>query len=87
MKKIKVELESLIFNIMLPESQTFLDELNEEITNKNESKDIIEAKKDVEFFIEELNQILKLIEENKLSNKDAKVMYKKLRLMLDEHKH
>lgn len=44
MKKIEVELESLIFNIMIPESQAFLDELNEEITNKNESKDIIEAK-------------------------------------------
>ena len=87
MKNIKVELESIIFNVMLPESQAFLDELNEEIENGNEEKEIIEAKKDVVSFIEELNQILKLIEEKKLSNKDAKDMYKKIRNMIDEHKH
>jgi hypothetical protein len=67
-KNIKVELESIIFNVMLPESQAFLDELNEEIKNGNEEKEIIEAKKDVVSFIEELSQILKLIEEKKLSN-------------------
>ena len=86
-KNIKVELESIIFNVMLPESQAFLDELNEEIENGNEEKEIIEAKKDVISFIEELNQILKLIEEKKLSNKDAKDMYKKIRNMIDEHEH
>lgn len=86
-KNIKVELESIIFNVMLPESQAFLDELNEEIENGNEEKEIIEAKKDVISFIEELNQILKLIEEKKLSNKDAKIMYKKIRNMIDEHEH
>lgn len=72
---------------MLPESQAFLDELNEEIENGNEEKEIIEAKKDVVSFIEELNQILELIKEKKLSNKDAKDMYKKIRNMLDEHEH
>ena len=86
-KNIKVELESIIFNVMLPESQAFLDELNEEIEKGNEEKEIIEAKKDVISFIEELNQILKLIEEKKLSNKDAKDMYKKIRNMIDEHEH
>lgn len=86
-KNIKVELESIIFNVMLPESQAFLDELNEEINNGNEEKEIIEAKKDVISFIEELSQILKLIEEKKLSDNDAKDMYKKIRNMIDEHEH
>lgn len=86
-KNIKVELESIIFNVMLPESQAFLDELNEEIENGNEEKEIIEAKKDVISFIEELSQILKLIEEKKLSDNDAKDMYKKIRNMIDEHEH
>ncbi|WP_321467770.1 hypothetical protein [Halarcobacter sp.] len=85
MKNIKVELESIIFNVMLPESQVFLDELNEEIEKGNKEEEIIEAKKDIVSFIEELNQVLKLIEEKKLSNKDAKDMYKKIRNMLDEH--
>lgn len=87
MKNIKVELESIIFNVMLPESQAFLDELNEEINNGNEEKEIIEAKKDVISFIEELSHVLKLIEEKKLSNNDAKIMYKKIRNMIDEHEH
>ena len=86
-KNIKVELESIIFNVMLPESQAFLDELNEEIENGNEEKEIIEAKKDVISFIEELSHVLKLIEEKKLSNNDAKIMYKKIRNMIDEHEH
>lgn len=86
MKNIKVELESIIFNVMIPESQAFLDELNEEIEKGNE-EEIIEAKKDIVSFIEELSQILKLIEEKKLSNNDAKIMYKKIRNMLDEHEH
>ncbi|BAK73297.1 hypothetical protein AVENP_0621 [Arcobacter venerupis] len=85
MKNIKVELESIIFNVMLPESQAFLDELNEEIEKGNEEEEIIEAKKDIASFIEELNQVLKLIEEKRLSNKDAKDIYKKIRNMLDEH--
>ncbi|RZV13525.1 DNA repair protein Rad50 [Aliarcobacter butzleri] len=85
MKNIKVELESIIFNVMLPESQAFLDELNEEIEKGNQEEEIIEAKKDIASFIEELNQVLKLIEEKRLSNKDAKDIYKKIRNMLDEH--
>jgi hypothetical protein len=84
-KNIKVELESIIFNVMLPESHAFLDELNEEIEKGNEEEEIIEAKKDIASFIEELNQVLKLIEEKRLSNKDAKDMYKKIRNMIDEH--
>ena len=87
MKNIKVELESIIFNVMLPELEAFLDELSEEIKKGNEEEEIIEAKKDIVSFIEELNQILKLIEEKKLSNKDAKNTYKKIRNMLDEHDH
>ena len=87
MKNIKVELESIIFNVMLPELQAFLNELNEEIEKGNEEEEIIEAKKDIVSFIEELNQVLKLIDEKKISNKDAKDMYKKIRNMLDEHEH
>ncbi len=85
MKNIKVELESIIFNVMVPESQAFLDELNEEIKKGNEKEEITEAKKDITYFIEELNHVLKLIDEKKLSNKDAKDIYKKIRNMLDEH--
>lgn len=85
MENIKVELESIIFNVMLPESEAFLSELNEGIENGNKVEDIIEAKKDVELFIEELSQILKLIEEDKITDEEAQTIYEKIRVMLDEH--
>ncbi|MCT7910545.1 hypothetical protein N5912_01765 [Arcobacter lacus] len=85
MDNIKLKLESIIFEVMLPESQAFLTELNEEIEKGNESNEIIDAKKDVEAFLEELSQILKLIEEDKISNEDAEIMYEKIRAMIDEH--
>ena len=41
--------------------------------------------KDVELFIEELSQILKLIEEDKITDEEAQTIYEKIRVMLDEH--
>lgn len=82
MKNIKVELESIVFNVMLPESQALLDELNEEIEKGNEEEEIIEAKKDIVSFIEELNQVLKLIEEKNYQIKMQKICIKKLEICL-----
>lgn len=87
MQDIKVELESIIFNVMLPHTQAFLDDLNEEIDSGNDEEEIIGAKKDMDSFIQELNQILNLIEEDKITDEEAQVIYEKIRAMLDEHKH
>ena len=70
---------------MLPESEEYLEELNLLIKNDTTNQDDIEAKKDIESFIEDLKTILELIKENKLSNEDAKSVYEKIVTMLEEH--
>jgi len=85
MKNIKKELKEVIVDTMLPESEEYLKELNIAIKNKTANPDEIEAKKDVESFIEELKNILEVIAENKLSNEDSKNVYDKIITMLNEH--
>ena len=85
MENIKDELKKVIIDVMLPESEEYLEELNLSIKNDTTNQDDIEAKKDIESFIEELKTILELIKENKLSNEDAKSVYEKIVTMLEEH--
>ncbi len=58
MINIKLELKNVVEQTMIPESKAFLDELNELISSNNACNDDIEAKKDMESFLQELNTIL-----------------------------
>jgi CCR4-NOT transcriptional regulation complex NOT5 subunit len=70
---------------MLPESKTLLNELDEMITNNSTSEDELEAKKDMEYFLEELQTILKTIDNNQLNDKEAEEIYEKINFMLEMH--
>ncbi|WP_108063953.1 DNA repair protein Rad50 [Poseidonibacter lekithochrous] len=85
MKNIKEELKSVILDVMLPETETYLEELNKAIDNKSASEDEIDAREDIVSFIEELKTILEVISEDKLSDEDAKNVYEKITTMLEEH--
>ena len=85
MKNIKEELKNVILDVMLPETETYLGELNKAIDNKSASEDEIVAREDIVSFIEELKTILEVISEDKLSDEDAKNVYEKITTMLEEH--
>lgn len=85
MKNIKEELKNVILDVMLPETETYLEELNKAIDNKSASEDEIDAREDIVSFIEELKTILEVISEDKLSDEDAKNVYEKITTMLEEH--
>jgi hypothetical protein len=85
MENIKEELKNVIIDVMLPESEEYRNELTLEIENKTENKDEVEAKEDIEDFINELENILEVIEENKLTDKEAQLVYDKIIAMLNEH--
>ncbi|QKJ21664.1 DNA repair protein Rad50 [Poseidonibacter lekithochrous] len=85
MKNIKEELKNVILDVMLPETETYLEELNKAIDNKSASEDEINAREDIVSFIEELKTILEVISEDKLSDEDAKNVYEKITTMLEEH--
>ena len=61
-----MKLKDIIEKIMIPESKTFLNELDEMIKNNSSSEDDLEAKKDMEYFLEELQTILKSIDNNQI---------------------
>ena len=79
-----MKLKDIIEKIMIPESKTFLNELDEMINN-NTSTDDLEAKKDMEYFLEELQTILKTINNNQLNDKEAEEIYEKINFMLEMH--
>ena len=54
-----MKLKDIIEKIMIPESKAFLNELDEIIKNNSSSEDDLEAKKDMEYLLEELQTILK----------------------------
>lgn len=85
MKNIKEELKNVILDVMLPETETYLEELNKAIDNKSASEDEIDAREDIVSFIEELKTILEVISEDKLSDEDAKNVYEKITTMLEDH--
>jgi len=85
MENIKEELKKVIEKVMLPESEDYSKELANLIVRNDASQDDIDAKEDIDAFIEELKNILKIVKENKLSNEEAEGIYEKIITMLNEH--
>ncbi|WP_157353141.1 DNA repair protein Rad50 [Aliarcobacter butzleri] len=82
---IQMKLKDSIEKIMIPESKSFLNELDEMIKNNSSSEDDLEAKKDMEYFLEELQTILKSIDNNQINDKEAEEIYEKINFMLEMH--
>ena len=80
-----MKLKDIIEKIMIPESKTFLNELDEMINNNTSTDDDLEAKKDMEYFLEELQTILKTINNNQINDKEAEEIYEKINFMLEMH--
>lgn len=85
MENKKEELKKVIEDVMLPESEDYSKELDSLITKENANQDDIEAKEDIDSFIDELKSILEIIEDDKLSDEEAEGIYEKIVLMLNEH--
>lgn len=85
MENVKEELKKVILEVMLPETQTYLEEINSAIASGSASEEDIEAKGDIEGFINELNTIVEVVETNEISDEDAQFVYDKIKSMLDEH--
>lgn len=80
MSDIKNELKKVIAETIIPETEDYLEELHEEITEENK-----ETIRDMESFLVELQNILLAIEENKITDEEAEEVYDKIMNMLDEH--
>jgi len=85
MENKKEELKKVIEELMLPESEDYSKELESLISEKNANQDDIDAKEDIDSFIDELKNILEIVEEDKLSDEEAEGIYEKIIKMLNEH--
>jgi len=85
MTDIKNELKQVIVETMIPETEDYLEELHESYGNKTIEDDDKETIRDMESFLVELQNILLLIEENKITDEEAKDVYEKIIAMLNEH--
>lgn len=80
-----MKLKDIIEKIMIPESKAYLNELDEIIRNNESSQDDLDAKEDMESFLQELEAILKAIDKNEISDDEASEVYEKINHMLEEH--
>lgn len=82
---IKMKLKDIIEKIMIPESKAYINELDEIIKSNKSSQDDLDAKEDMESFLQELEAILKAIDKNEISDDEASEVYEKINHMLEEH--
>jgi hypothetical protein len=85
MSDIKNDLQEIIKDTMLPESESYLEELHSAYENGELSEDDKEAIQDMESFLVELQNILLAIDEDKISDDEAGEIYGKIITMLNEH--
>jgi succinate dehydrogenase/fumarate reductase flavoprotein subunit len=85
MSDIKKDLQQVIEETMLPESEAYLEELHEEYKKGVIDDEDKEAIQDLESFLVELQNILLAIEEDKISDDEADEIYTKIITMLNEH--
>ncbi len=85
MENLRIKLRDLVVDVMIPESEVFLEELHKEVENKTANEDDMEAIKDMESFLVELQNIVTAIDEDNMSDEEVQVVYEKISTMLEEH--
>jgi len=85
MSDIKNELKKVLTETMIPESEDYLNELHEGYENTNITDEDKESIRDMESFLVELQNILQMIEEDKITDQEAEEVYEKIIAMLNEH--
>ena len=85
MSDIKNELKQIVVETMIPEIENYLEELHASYENKTVSDEDKETIRDMESFLVELQNILLVIEEDKITDEEAQEVYDKMTTMIDEH--
>lgn len=86
MNNIKEKLEDIISNLLIPESEAYLEELHKLLENNIAKEDDLNIIKDMESFLVELENILLAIKENKITDTQASEIYEKVSKMIEESK-
>jgi hypothetical protein len=87
MSEIKTQLKSIVTEKMIPESEMYLSEIHQLLEDKTASQDDMDAIKEMEGFLVELQNIVEAIDQNEMSDDDAQLIYNKILELLEEHAH
>ena len=85
MEDLKTELKNLLKNTMIPEADTHLQELHQDLKNNPISQELSDALEDMKSFKEELEFILKNVENNTITEEEALIVYEKIVALLNDH--
>jgi len=85
MSEVKKELYDIVNNTMIPEVESYVNDLNKVIENKEQTEDTLEEIRDMESFLVELQNILLAIDEEKMDDEQAKEILEKIKRMIEEH--
>lgn len=86
MSEIKKTLKESINDMMLPEVNEYLKELNKLIETNKASDDDLDAQEDMQGLLDELYTILLAIDEDKISDDEAQEVYQNILNLMEESK-
>jgi len=84
MTEIKKDLQQLVSEKMLPEVESYIEDLHKLLVNKTASEDDMNVIKDMESFMVELQNILEAIETDMISDVQAKEVYENMMELIEE---
>jgi len=87
MADIKNELKDLVQNTMIPEVEAYLDDLHKLLEDNKHTEDDMIAIKEMESFLVELQNVLEVIEEDKMPQEEYQIIYDKIMKNIKEHEH
>ena len=86
MSEIKKTLKESINDMMLPEVNEYLKELNKLIETNKASPDDLDAQEDMQGLLDELYTILLAIDEDKITDDEAQDVYQNILNLMEESK-
>jgi hypothetical protein len=86
MPSIKEELKEVVEVTMIPEVELYLEDLLKLLENNEATEDDMEAIKEMESFMVELQNIIEAINTNQMNEEQAAEVYEKIMDLLDESK-
>ena len=86
MSEIIEKLDTSIKEMMIPEVQDYIKDINKLIEEKKAKEDDYIALEEMESMYEDLVDIVLAIEENKISDEEAEYIYQNILILMDESK-
>jgi hypothetical protein len=84
MSEIKENLQDVVQNTMIPEVEAYLEDLMQLLEQQKATEDDMDAIKEMESFLVELQNILLAIDEDKMNDEQATEVYEKIMDLLKE---